>query len=185
MRYCYQPRNVVRRSVGLSVTLVSPAKTAEPIEMPFGWLARAGSANHVLDGGVQYRPMGRGNFLGKEAPVVKYRDFLQWAVQNRLNRSICRLGLGRPKEAHIQWYSPGGANVANDTLQLAVQNGWIYRFDVWVLDSGGPKEAHVQSYSPSGATWRIQLSRPSAATMRPYVKLLWPLVIISPHRSTT
>ena len=29
-------------SVGLSVTLVSPAKTAEPIEMPFGLRTRVG-----------------------------------------------------------------------------------------------------------------------------------------------
>ena len=27
-----------------------------------------------------------------------------------------------------------------------------------------------------GATWRIQLNRPFAAAMQPYVKLLWPLV---------
>jgi len=60
------------------------------------------------------------------------------------------------------------------------------------------KEAQVQSYSPCGAnvlscgrigaTWQIRLNRPSAAAMRPYVKLLWPLVIIvvlvRPHRST-
>jgi len=38
-------------SVGLSVTLVSPAKTAEPIEMPFGFRSRVGPGNHVLDGG--------------------------------------------------------------------------------------------------------------------------------------
>jgi len=31
--YCYRPSSVVGRSVGQSVTLVSPAKTAEPIEM--------------------------------------------------------------------------------------------------------------------------------------------------------
>ena len=37
-------------SVGLSVTLVSPAKTAEPIEMPFGLWARMSPRNHVLDG---------------------------------------------------------------------------------------------------------------------------------------
>jgi len=35
-----------------------------------------------------------------------------------------------------------------------------------------------------GATWRMRLNRPSAAAMRPYVKILWPLVIIRPHRST-
>jgi len=35
-------------SVGLSVC----AKTAEPIEMPFGLWARMGRSNHVLDGGL-------------------------------------------------------------------------------------------------------------------------------------
>jgi len=29
-----------------------------------------------------------------------------------------------------------------------------------------------------GATWRIRLNRPSVAAVRPYVKLLWPLVSI-------
>jgi len=37
-------------SVGLYVTLVSPAKTAEPIEMPFGLRIWVGPMNHVLDG---------------------------------------------------------------------------------------------------------------------------------------
>ena len=37
-------------SVGLSVTAVSPTKTAEPIEMPFGLWTRVGPRNHVLDG---------------------------------------------------------------------------------------------------------------------------------------
>jgi len=31
---------------------------------------------------------------GKGRPIVKYRDFLPWAVQKRLNRSRCRLGYG-------------------------------------------------------------------------------------------
>jgi len=38
-------------AVCLSVTLVCPAKTAEPIEMPFGLKTRMGQRNHVLDGG--------------------------------------------------------------------------------------------------------------------------------------
>jgi len=50
-------------SVGLSVTLVSAAKTAEPIEMPFGLRTGVGTGNHVLDGGPDL-PMGRGNFEG-------------------------------------------------------------------------------------------------------------------------
>jgi len=47
-------------SVGLSVTLVSPAKTAAPIEMPFGLRTRVSPRNHVLDG-VQI-PHGKGQF---------------------------------------------------------------------------------------------------------------------------
>ena len=31
------------------MTQVSPAKTAEPIEMPFGLWMRVGPGNHVLD----------------------------------------------------------------------------------------------------------------------------------------
>ena len=32
-----------------------------------------------------------------------------------------------------------------------------------------------------GATWQIRLNRPCAAAMRPYVKLLWPLVVVVFH----
>jgi len=53
--YCYRPSTAVCRSVCLSVcrpvTLVSPAKMAKPIKMPFGSRTRVGSRNHVLDGG--------------------------------------------------------------------------------------------------------------------------------------
>jgi len=38
-------------SVGMSVTLVSPARTVEPIEMPFGLRTGVGPVNHILDGG--------------------------------------------------------------------------------------------------------------------------------------
>jgi len=37
--------------VCLSVTFVSPAKTVEPIEMPFEGLTYVGPCNHVLDRG--------------------------------------------------------------------------------------------------------------------------------------
>jgi len=37
-------------SLCLSVTLVSPAKAAEPIEMPFGIWTRVDARNHVLNG---------------------------------------------------------------------------------------------------------------------------------------
>jgi len=38
-------------SVGWSVTTVSPVKTAEPIEMPFGMWTRVDQGNHVLEKG--------------------------------------------------------------------------------------------------------------------------------------
>ena len=73
-------------SVGLSVTLVSPAQTAAPIELPFGLRTWVGTGNHVLDG-CPDPPMGRGKFFGKNGrPIVKYRDTLQSSVQRRLNR---------------------------------------------------------------------------------------------------
>ena len=74
-------------SVCLSVTLVSPAQTAGPIEMPFKLWTRVGPWNHVLDGG----PEGKGViivfFLGGRASIVKYRDTLRSSVQKQLNRS--------------------------------------------------------------------------------------------------
>jgi len=75
--YCYLPISVVCRSVGPSVTLASPAKTAETIKMPSGLWTGVGLGNHVFDGGPD-PPMGRGNFEeGKGRPIVKYRDTLQ------------------------------------------------------------------------------------------------------------
>jgi len=58
--YSYRPSSVVCRSV----TLVSPAKMAELIEMPFELSTQVGSGNHVLDRAPD-PPMGRGNFEGK------------------------------------------------------------------------------------------------------------------------
>jgi len=42
--------DAVAWSVCLSVTIVSPAKTAGPIELPFGVWPRVRSGHHVLDG---------------------------------------------------------------------------------------------------------------------------------------
>jgi len=44
-------RTIVTDRVAWSVTLVSSAKTAKLIEMPFGLRTQVGSGNHVLDGG--------------------------------------------------------------------------------------------------------------------------------------
>jgi len=81
-------------SVGLSVTLVSPAKMAAPIEMPFGSNTWVGPGNHVLDGGSDPL-MERGNFEEeKRCPIVKYRDSLWSFVRKQLNQSRCRLDCG-------------------------------------------------------------------------------------------
>jgi len=56
----------VCRSVALSVTTVSHAKSAEPIEMPLRLWTRVGPRNHVLDGGPDPL-MWRGNFDGEGA----------------------------------------------------------------------------------------------------------------------
>jgi len=48
---------------------VSPAKTAKPIEMPFGLWTRVGPSKHVLDGGPD--PHANGNFEGKGAAHCK------------------------------------------------------------------------------------------------------------------
>jgi len=56
---------------GRSVTLVSPAKTAEPIEMPLGLRTHVDPKNHVLDGDPCTYPMGRGNLEGEEASHYK------------------------------------------------------------------------------------------------------------------
>jgi len=66
---------------GLSI--VSPAKIAAPIEMPFELRTRVGPGNHVLDGGP--------DLLCKGAI---WRGALPWAVQKRLNRSRFRFKCG-------------------------------------------------------------------------------------------
>jgi len=48
--FCYRRSSVVCLSVGLSVTSVYPARTAEPIEMLFSVRTRLGLGKHVLDG---------------------------------------------------------------------------------------------------------------------------------------
>jgi len=60
--YCYRLSSVVCRSV----TLVSPANTAESIDIPFGLRTLVGLRNHVLDG--RPDPHGKGQFFWGEGP---------------------------------------------------------------------------------------------------------------------
>jgi len=117
--------------------------------MQFGLWARSGSRNHELYGGPD--PPREGAILGKVSPIVRYRDFLSWAVQKRLNRLICRLGCG------LGWVEGSVSSIVFARWrQCALQCGHF------------------------GATWQIRPNRPSAAAMRSYVKLLWPLVVFVP-----
>jgi len=54
---CYRPSSMVC----LSVIVVNPAKTAEPIKMPFWLSTRLGPRNHILDGSPD-PPMRSSNF---------------------------------------------------------------------------------------------------------------------------
>ena len=80
--YSYRPSSM---SVGLSVTLVIPAKTAALIELPFGLRTWVGPGTMYYMG--SRSPMRRGKCLGENGrPIVKYRDTLRSSVQRRLNR---------------------------------------------------------------------------------------------------
>jgi len=91
---------------------------------------------------------------------------------------------GGPKKIQVQSYLPGGANVPvvkySNILPWSVQK-WLNR-SICCLVCGllfvrWCQYALIGAHK--GATWRIRLNRPSAAAMRPYVKLLWPLVTFS------
>jgi len=49
--------------------VVTCAKTAEPIEMPFGLWARMGPGNHMLDGSPD--PQGKGQFFWERGAHCK------------------------------------------------------------------------------------------------------------------
>jgi len=101
--YCYWLSSMVCQSVGLSVTLVSPAITPEPIEMLFGVWAWVGPRNHVLDG-VYILPWKGAIFKGEKGrAIVKHRDLRAWAVQKWLNRSRCRLACWVAREPCTGW----------------------------------------------------------------------------------
>jgi len=66
-------------------SVVTCAKTAQPIEMLFGSWALMGPWNQVLEG-VSDPTMGKANF-GERVPTGKYRDTLWSPVRIWLNRS--------------------------------------------------------------------------------------------------
>ena len=114
----------VCRSVCLSVTIVSPAKTAEPIEMPCG----VAKSSELKEACIRWRsrfPVRRGNLeeRGKGWPIIKYGYSLPWAVSKRLNRSRCRLGdgLGWTQGTIFRW-DAHWYNLMN-TIEPAMRGG--------------------------------------------------------------
>jgi len=73
-----------------SVMIVSPAKTAEPFEMPFGLWTRVSPSNHVLDE-VSH---GKWQFWGKEAADCKVQGrSAASCARKQLKRSTCPLDM--------------------------------------------------------------------------------------------
>jgi len=90
-----------------SVTIVSPVKTAESIDVTFGLWTLVGPRNHVLDG--VHIPHAKNNFEGVAYKVpTKYRD----CRQKWLNRSKIHLGRGlwRVQGGIITWGVHNGAD---------------------------------------------------------------------------
>jgi len=100
--------------------------------------------------GVQIPPWEWAIF-GEKSPIVKHRDFLPWAVQKQLNRSICRLG------CRLGW--------AEGSTSSFIFTRWRQCAQFWSYSAGG---ANLPSHAPM---------RPSAAVMQSYVKLFWPLIM--------
>jgi len=102
-------------------------------------------------------------------------------MQKWLNRSRCCWvhGLGWAHITPCQGERTG--LVCPTTLWHELcKNGWTNRDAISAVDSGGPKEActRLLGAAHTGATCRIPQNHPCATVTQPFVKLLWPLVVI-------
>ena len=94
--------------------------------------------------------MTRGNFRRKGHPFQSIRTFC---------RELCRNG----------W---------TDRLAFALRTRVGWRMHKLIIFAMWRHSAHMGGHI--GTTWRIRFNhRPSAAAMRSYVKLLWPLVVLA------
>jgi len=86
--HCYSLSSImVCWSVCQSVTPLSLAKIAEPIEMPFGSRTRVGTGNHVLYWGPH--PLWEwAIFRGKGRHIVKYGDTLHTHIPSSIRRKF-------------------------------------------------------------------------------------------------
>jgi len=127
--YCYRPSSVVCRSVCLSI-----CHTSEPCENGLTdrdavWVEDSDGPREPC---IRWGPdiSSEDAILGTRRAHCKYRDFLPWAVQERQNRSICRLDCG------LGW--------AEGTTSSVVFTRWR-------------QCAHMGRHM--GITWRIRLNR--------------------------
>jgi len=134
--------------------------------------------------------MRRGNFGGKGHPLQSIGTLCHCGLCKNgwTDRfAIWLMDSGGPKEARVQSYLPGGANMPDGTLPWAVQKrlnrsicrlgcglSWAKVSTSSIVFTRWRQCAHMGGHIDP--TWQIRLNRPSAAAMRSYVTLFWPLV---------
>ena len=159
--------------------------------MPFRRRSWKDPKNHLSYGGPDL-PMGRSNFEeeghAQTCPTTLWREMckngwtdgdiiwitdlrgskkacIRWRGPNLMQRSNFS---GKDMPVHAQRCSAlSCANIAEPTEMP---------FGLW--SRVGRRKKHCITWEHISATWRIQMNRPCASAMRPYVKSLWPLVII-------
>ena len=89
---CYWPSSVVCHSICRSVCL-SPEKNG-CTNRDAVWVEDLGGPRELCISWGSRSPHEKGQFGGKGAPIVKYRDTLRSPVRKQLNQSWCRLDCG-------------------------------------------------------------------------------------------
>jgi len=134
------------------------AKVAEPIEMPFGLRTRVSPGKYVRWG--LDSPIARGNFGGKEEPIVSIETFCRDLCKNgRTYRfAVWIVDSGGPKEAQVQSYSPGGANVQTWEGTLAPPGNGAQMAIFYVIFAfcilSEPRAAHSKFALRSDHVWK-------------------------------
>jgi len=128
-------------------------------------------------------PIGKDS-LGK-GPIVKYRDFLPWAVKKMAGP--VKLLFGMLSRVDSRNYMLDGVQIPRGKGNFEGE-GKGCPMTLWRENYGFACGLGLAEGSTSSiifarlcqcaimSTCRIPLNHPSVATMRPYVKLLWPLV---------
>jgi len=103
-----------------------------------------------------------------------------WALQRRLNRSWCRMEFGLWRfEPHVRRslvdpHTGSGNFESEKGLAPDMSDRWS-----WYTRSNSAERSTGTVVRRVGAIWRIRLSRPCMAAMRPYIKLLWSHILVA------